>query len=59
MMTEQTAQQVAADFEHDHKNANVSVGSHVTNGIKRFVVHVTWKKRKGKAITIADPTQAY
>lgn len=59
MMSETTAGQVAVDFEHDHKNAITQVARQVTNGVERFVVHVTWKKKKGRAITIADPTQAY
>lgn len=58
-MNKHTAEQVAADFEHNHKNAVTKIRAQVTNGIERFVIHVTWKKRKGRVITIADPTQAY
>ena len=64
-MEEKVAKQVAADFTHHHKDSFTKIGSHVTNGVKRFVVHVTWKKpedegaTRRKPITLADPTQAF
>lgn len=64
MMTDKMAQQIATDFMHKHKDASCKIGSHTTNGVERFVVHVTWPKKKEgerrrKALTIANPTQAF
>ncbi len=41
MLTEKTAKALAEDIEYKNKKADASVGSFVTNGIRRFVVNVT------------------